>query len=183
MKATRRRALTWAGAGIAAALARPSLPLAEADTSTDALDSALAASLTLEQSTVEAYDYFIGAGIATGEVRDAFNANRRHDRGHAHRLRVILVERAVVPPQAPDPSQIVSLSATTTLPAALQLVTSLEEQTIGSYFALVRMVAHRQLARTIAGAINSNAQQLVVLRTLAGQPPVPSAFESGSTPQ
>jgi bacterioferritin (cytochrome b1) len=180
---TRRRALGYAAAAAATAARGGSLPAVSlADQGSETLVAALGGALTLELSAVESYDLFVASGIATHRTRAAMRRCRDHDLAHAHRLRVTIERLGGIPPHAPNPADIPSLTAATTEPAALDFAIALEEQTIGSYIAIFRMIHNRSLVRTLGSIMTSDAQQLVVLRQLAGSPPVPSAFEQGSAP-
>lgn len=53
---------------------------------------------------------------------------------------------------------------------------------MGAYLAAVRDLSDANVLRTVAGAMGTDGQHLVVLRQLAGQVPVPSAFERGRRP-
>ena len=58
----------------------------------------------------------------------------------------------------------------------------LEERAVGAYLEAVRNLADPNLLRTLAGAMGTDGQHLVVLRELARRPPVPVAFERGIAP-
>src|SRR5947209_20512170 len=126
--------------------------------------------------------FFLASGVLTGRTRAPLRRCRDQDLAHVHRLRITIERLGGIPPHAPDPSGIPSLTDATTESAALDFATALEEQTIGAYMATMRLIYRRPLVRTIGSVMASDAQQLVVLRQLAGTPPVPSPFENGSPP-
>jgi hypothetical protein len=63
--------------------------------------------------------------------------------------------------------------------AALRFAIALELRTVAAYQAAIGALTDANLIRTVAGAMGTDAQQLAVLRQLAGLDPVPHAFETG----
>ena len=63
---------------------------------------------------------------------------------------------------------------------AARFAIALELRTIAAYSTAVHQVGDSNVVRTIAGAMGTDGQQLVVLRQLIGAEPVPTAFETGS---
>ena len=53
---------------------------------------------------------------------------------------------------------------------------------MGAYNQVVRYLGDPNLLRTVAGAMGTDGQHLVVLRQLAHRAPVPGAFERGIAP-
>ena len=58
----------------------------------------------------------------------------------------------------------------------------LEARAVGAYNQVVRYLGDPNLLRTVAGAMGTDGQHLVVLRQLAHRAPVPGAFERGIAP-
>jgi hypothetical protein len=180
VRLTRRDALVAGGGALVVPGALAAT--AAADQSGQTVIASVSGALTLELTAVEAYDFFLASGVLTGRTRAPLRRCRDQDLAHVHRLRVTIERLGGIPPHAPDPSTIPSLTAATSESGALDFATALEEQTIGAYMATMRLIFRRPLVRIIGSLMASDAQQLVVLRQLAGTPAVPSPFEQGSPP-
>jgi hypothetical protein len=70
-------------------------------------------------------------------------------------------------------------AATAERPAAARFAIALEERTVAAYQRAIRDILDTNVMHTCAGAMGTDAQQLVVLREIADQPLVPRAFETG----
>ncbi|GAC1317352.1 MAG: hypothetical protein NVSMB25_04820 [Thermoleophilaceae bacterium] len=153
----------------------------QADQRQRRLEELLSAVAALELTAVKTYEVILAARIT--DRRTARTLMRFRDDEHAHgraisdALAAMGASRVATPKRA----DIAGLEAATTDAAVLDFAITLEERTVGAYSATVRQLAHRPLLRTLAGALANDAQQLVILRKLAGREPVPGAFDSGTS--
>jgi hypothetical protein len=70
-------------------------------------------------------------------------------------------------------------SALRSRPAAARFALSLESRTVAAYQAALRDLIDSNVMRVSAGAMGTDAQQLVILRELVGEDPLPHAIETG----
>jgi rubrerythrin len=173
MSATRREALAGAAAATLALYAPAS---ALADAKAERSKASLIAVLNLEQTALVAYEAIANAGVLAPTLRQFLD----QDRQHADQLVAAIQSMGAKPPIPPRRTDIPGLQrATQSRDAALGFAISLELRTIAAYQGAVRDVTDSNVLRTCAGAMGTDAQQLVVLRQLAGKDPVPRAFETG----
>jgi rubrerythrin len=167
MRLTRRGLL----AASAATLVAPGGALADADA--DRSKASLAAVLRLEQTALVAYEAIANSGVLPQLLRQFLEAEHQH----AAELTTALDSMGAQPPVAPRRADIPGLrAATRRRAAALHFAVDLEQRTVTAYEAAIRDLTDANVMRTAAGAMGTDAQQLVVLRQLAGRPPVPRAF-------
>lgn len=172
--ATRRQVLV-AGAAGAAALAVPAVALS--DDREDRAKAALAAVLALEQTALVAYEAIANSGVLTPTLRPFLEQERQH----ADQLVAALEAMGAKPPIPPRRTAIPRLrAATRSRHAALRFALGIESRTVAAYAVAVGALGDPNVMRTAAGAMGTDAQQLVVLRELAGDPPVPRPIETGS---
>lgn len=182
-----RRALLARGAtaGAAAMIAAGGVevPAAAADSRGERLLSLLDAALQLELDGVRAYAVIPETGTLPLAAAPVFNKLRIADHRHAHKLKTELIRlgQQQIPP-TPLPAQVPGLQAANTDAAVYAFAITLEQNTIGAYAATIRLIGQASILPTIASIMAEHGQQLVLLRQLAGQPPVPSAFEPGNPP-
>jgi rubrerythrin len=176
MSATRRQALTTAAAAGVAALLPAS---ARADDQEDRSRASLTAVLRLEQTALVAYEAIANRGLLTEVLRGFLEQERQH----AAQLEAALRQAGSKPPIPPRRADIEGLKAALrSRAAAVRFAIALEERTVAAYQADLRDLRDPNVMRSSAGAMGTDAQQLVVLRQLAGLPPVPRAFETGRRP-
>jgi hypothetical protein len=173
MSTTRRQALVVVGA----ALAVPAI--ARADTEDDRAKASLTAVLRLEQTALVAYEAIANTGVLKDLLRDFLDQERQH----AAQLRDALDGMGAKPPIPPRRADIQDLdSALRSRPAAARFAIDLELRTIAAYQAAVRDLKDPNVMRVSAGAMGTDAQQLVILRQLVGEDPLPRALETGRNP-
>ena len=173
MTATRRELIAATVAG-GAALALP--PLALAADEEEQARAAHAAVLKLEQTALVAYEAIANAGI----LKTTLRLFLEHERQHADQLEAALENLGAKPPIPPSRADIPGLrAAQRSRQAAARFAVDLELRTIAAYQGAIREQLDSNVIRTSAGAMGTDAQQLVVLRNVAGLLPVPRAFESG----
>ena len=172
MRTTRRQALAGAAAaGIAAALPAP----ARADADEDRAAAALVAALAVKQATEVAYEAIANAGVLTNPLRRFLDFEREH----IAQLEFAIDALGAEPPAAPSRAEIGGLELATDARSAAEFALGLELRAIIAYQNAIQHGVDPNINRTCAGAMGADAQQLVVLREIAGRPPVPGPFERG----
>jgi hypothetical protein len=176
MTLTRRQALAGAAAaGVVAAL--PSA--AHADDAQDRSKAALIAVLRLEQTALVAYEAIANGGVLTTLLRGFLEQETQH----ADQLEKAIQSMGAKPPIPPRRTDIPGLDAGLhSRGGAARFAVDLELRTVAAYQGAIRDLRDPNVMRTASGAMGTDAQQLVVLRELAGLAPVPRAFERGRTP-
>jgi hypothetical protein len=159
------------------ALAAPS-----ADEKKKLAQAALVAALKVEQTAVVAYEAIANSGKLSARVTALVRLLLDHDGQHADQLVAALDQEGVKPSIPPRRATIPGLGAVRDDTSAADFAIDLELRAIGAYDAAVRNLADANLLRTVAGAMGTDGQHLVVLRRLAGRAPVAGAFERGIAP-
>jgi hypothetical protein len=180
MRATRRQALLAVAAG-PVLLAAPSA-LAASDEEKQREQNSLAQVLRLEQMAVVAFEAIANSGRLSGRATALFRELLGDDRQHADVVAQALDALGVKPPIPPRRAKVPGLAAVRNDRDAASFAIALEERTIGAYVVAVRDITDGNLLHTVAGAMGTDGQHLVVLRQLAGGAPVPAAFERGAHP-
>jgi hypothetical protein len=174
VSATRRQALAGALAG-GAALAVPALARGQ-ESEEDRARAAFAAVLHLEQTALVAYEAIANSGVLTPTLRLFLEQESQH----VDQLLLALDDLGADPPIAPKRGEIPALQAALgSRRVALRFAITLEERTIAAYQQAIRYSTDAVVTRISAGAMGTDAQQLVVLREAAGAEPAPRPFESG----
>jgi hypothetical protein len=184
VRSTRRDALA-AAAAIAAAgsrLAGAAPVFAATDDKQKRAQAALATALRLEQTAVVAYEAIANSGRLSGRVTTLVRAFLDDDRQHAAQLVPALESMGVKPPIPPRRATIPGLARVRSDVDAADFAIELELRVVGAYSEAVRNLSDPNLLRTIAGAMGTDGQHVVVLRQLARHNPVPQAFERGIRP-
>jgi hypothetical protein len=182
---TRREALA---ASLAAAAAGPSAIAATADAAPTndqrqmLAQSALTTALRIEQACVVAYEAIANSGRLSVRATALMRSLLDDDRQHAAQLIPALDAQGAKAPIPPRRATIHGLAAVHDDRSAAEFAIALEERAVGAYLEAVRGLSDANVLRTVAGAMGTDGQHLVVLRQLAGRPPVPSAFEKGVRP-
>ena len=170
MRATRRQALLVAGA----ALVAPAPAFADAEE--DRAKASLAAVLRLEQTALVAYEAIANSGV----LKDVLRGFLDQEHQHAAQLVTTLDGMGAKPPIPPRRTDIQGLDAALrSRAAAARFAIDLELRTIAAYQDALRDLTDPNAMRISAGAMGTDAQQLVVLRELAGEDPLPRALERG----
>lgn len=177
MRATRRQAIKAVPVllgGAPPALAAAGDPQRE--------QRSLAAALRLEQTAVVAFEAIANGGRLSGRATALFRALLSDDRQHAQAIAAALDGLGVKPPIPPRRAKVPGLAQVRDDRDAASFAIALEERTIGAYVEAAREISDGNVLHTLAGAMGTDGQHLVVLRRLAGGAPVPSAFERGARP-
>jgi hypothetical protein len=183
VRATRRQALV--GAALAPALiarAPVALGAANDDERKKRAQAALVAALKVEQTAVVAYEAIANSGKLSVRATALLRLLLDHDRQHTEQLVTALDSQGVKPPIPPRRARIPGLAAVRDDTAAADFAIDLELRAVGAYNEVVLNLGDPNLLRTIAGAMGTDGQHLVVLRRLARRVPVPGAFERGISP-
>jgi rubrerythrin len=180
VRITRRQAL--AGAGVAAIAASRASAAPTDDAKQKRAQAALTLALNVEQTCVVAYEAIANSGKLSVRATALMRSLLDDDRQHAAQLLTALEAQSVKSPIPPRRATIRGLSAVHDDRGAAQFAIALEERAVGAYSEAVRNLSDANLLRTVAGAMGTDGQHLVVLRELAGRDPVPAAFEKGIRP-
>lgn len=174
MSATRRQLLAGAAAGGAALALGPAALAAESEE--ELAREAFAAVLELEQTALVAYEAIANSGV----LKPMLQLFLEQEQQHADQLALALDDLGAKPPSAPKRGEIPALEgALGSRWVALRFAITLEERTIAAYQQAIRHSTDAVVTRISAGAMGTDAQQLVVLRETIGSQPVPAPFESG----
>ena len=175
MRATRRQALV----GAALLVAPP--PLTK-DEKKKRGQAALVAALNVEQAAVVAYEAIANSGMVFVRTATLLRMLQDHDNQHAQQLIPALDSQGVGTPIPPRRAAIRGLGRVRDDATAIAFAIDLEARAVGAYNQVVRYLGDPNLLRTVAGAMGTDGQHLVVLRQLAHRAPVPGAFERGIAP-
>jgi hypothetical protein len=172
VKATRREALAGAALlAVPAALTK--------DDKKKRGQAALVAALNVEQAAVVAYEAIANSGMVSVRTAALLRTLQDHDNQHAQQLVTALHSQGVGTPIPPRRAAIRGLARVRADTTAVAFAIDLELRAVGAYDRVMRYVGDPNLLRTVAGAMGTDGQHLVVLRQLAHREPVPSAFERG----
>jgi rubrerythrin len=173
MSTTRREAIAAAIAA-GAALALPEMAVASSEE--DDARAALGTVFAIEQTALVAYEAIANNGV----LKDTLKGFVDQERQHCAQIQAELQSMGAKPPIPPRRTDIPGLHAALgSRRAALTFAIALEERAIGAYEAAIGALIDPNFMRTSAGAMGTDAQHLVILRQLAGLPPVPGPFERG----
>lgn len=180
----RREVLRLGGAAFAAS----AIPLlwsartAFAESSTDV--PIMQSAITLELSTVLAYDAVIDGATLSPSMRGVLRGFRQHEQEHADTLTTALTDLGGAPPPAPKgvgavDKVVKGLAAVRSQADALGFLIDLETAAVAEYFDAMGRLGEARLLQTSATIMANHGQHLAILRRRAGRPPVPNALETG----
>ncbi len=129
-----------------------------------------------------AYEAIANSGQLSGRATLLMRALLDDDRQHAAQLVTALDGMGVKAPIPPRRATIPGLAAVHDDLGAADFAIALEARAMGAYLEAVPNLGDANLLRTLAGAMGTDGQHLVVLRQLARRPAVPKAFERGIRP-
>lgn len=179
MRPTTRREAIGAAALL---LAAPSASLAATDDEQMRAQAALAAALRVEQTAVVSYEAIANSGRLSGRMTTLMRAFLDDDSQHAEQLVTALEAMGVKPPIPPRRAAIPGLARVRNDIDAADFAIEVESRAVGAYSEAVAHLSDPNLLRTVAGAMGTDGQHLVVLRQMAHRNPVPHAFERGVKP-
>lgn len=177
MRATRRHVLAAAAAAPLAA----ATPARAEDPDRERAKRAVRSALSAEQATAVAFEAIANSDRLGDENVETMRVLLDHAKAHVTALED-LYERQTGedPPLAPTRTKIPGLDALSGERQALRLAARLEGEAIARYLDAIRLYRNPTMLRLIAGAMGTDAQHLVLLRALLGEPPVPAPFERGA---
>jgi rubrerythrin len=144
--------------------------------------AALISALNTEQTAVVAYEAIANGGKVSVRTTALLRMLQDHDNQHAQQLVAALDSQGAKAPIPPRRAAIRGLAGVHDDATAVAFAIDLELRAVGAYNRVVRYVADPNLLRTVAGAMGTDGQHLVVLRQLARRQLVPRAFERGIAP-
>jgi rubrerythrin len=178
VRASRREALAAAGA---ASLAAAAPVRAADDPERERAERALRAAVRGEQATAVAFEAIANSDVLGEEHVETMRVLLDHAKAHSTALEKLYEKQTGEdPPLPPTRTKIPGLDALSDQRQALRLALRLEEEAIALYLDAVRLYRNPTMLRLIAGTLGTDAQHLVLLRRLLGEPPVPEAFERGA---
>jgi rubrerythrin len=157
-------------------------PLLTGDEKKKRGQSALVDALRFEQTAVVAYEAIANSGNVSVRLTALLRTLQDHDNQHAQQLAMALDSQGVGQPIPPRRAAIPGLARVHDDASAAAFAIDLELRAIGAYNQVVRYLPDPNLLRTVAGAMGTDGQHLVVLRQVAHRVPVPGAFERGIAP-
>ena len=184
-----RRELLRRGFGLGgAAVAASTIPLlwsvrtALADSGTDV--PLVQNAITLELSTVIAYDTLIDGTTLSPALRTVLRGFRAHEQAHADALTTALTDLGGAPPPPPQGAAAVDrfaegLPAVRSQADVLSFLIELETAAVAAYFDATGKLGEARLLQTSATIMANEGQHLAILRRRAGRAAVPDAFETG----
>jgi rubrerythrin len=177
VRATRRGVLI---AGAAAPLAAAAAARAE-DPDRERAKRAVRAALSAEQATAVGFEAIANSDQLSEENVETMRVLLDHAKAHVAALEKTFEQQTGEdPPLAPTRTKIPGLDGLRGERRALRLALRLEEEAIARYLDAIRLYRNPAMLRLIAGAMGTDAQHLVLLRELLGEPPVPAPFERGA---
>jgi rubrerythrin len=182
MRTTRRHALLGATAALVTTRGPGAFAATTDDEKRKLAQAAMTLALKVEQTCVVAYEAIANSGRLSARSTALFRSLLDDDRQHAAQLVTALEGDGVKPPIPPRRATIRGLGAVHDDRGAAQFAIVLEERAVGAYSQAVASLSDPNVLRTVAGAMGTDGQHLVVLRSLAGRVPVPGAFERGIRP-
>jgi hypothetical protein len=142
--------------------------------------------ITLELSTVIAYDTVIGGGggSLSPALLTVLRSFRAHEQAHAETMTTALTDLGGAAPPPPEGVAAVDkfakgLGAARTQAQVLSFLIELETAAVGVYFDAMGKLGEARLLQTSATIMANHGQHLAILRRRAGRAPVPNAFETG----
>jgi hypothetical protein len=155
---------------------------ASADSSTDV--PLMQKAITLERSTVIAYDTVIAGATLSPALVAVLRGFRAHQQAHAETLTTALTDLGGAPPPPPQGVAAVDefakgLGGARTQGQVLSFLVELETAAVAVYYDAMGKLGEARLLQTSATIMANHGQHLAILRRRAGRAPVPNAFETG----
>jgi hypothetical protein len=177
VRTTRRQALV--GGAVLLVGARDAVAAPTSDERQKLAQAALVTALKVEQTCVVAYEAIANSGHLSSRGTDLLRSLLDDDREHATQLGTALDALAVTPPIPPRRATIRGLGDVKDDHSAARFAILLEQRAVAAYADVIRNLGDANLLRTVAGAMGTDGQHLVVLREAIGEAPVPRPFERG----
>ena len=179
---TRRQLLAAAGAlSLTRAVAVAPTGARAADPERERAKRAVRTAVSGEQATAVAFEAIVNSDVLEEEHVETMRVLLDHAKVHVAALEELYEKQTGEdPPLAPTRTTIDGLDDLRGERDALVLALRLEQEAIAAHLDAIRLYRSPAMLRLIAGVLGSNAQHLVILRTLLGQRPVPEPFERGA---
>jgi hypothetical protein len=180
-----RRGLGLGGAAIAASTIPLLVAVRDAFAATETDATLLEKAITLERTTVLAYDQIIGDALLAARELKLAGVLRGHERQHADTLTKALTDLGGTPPVAPVGVEAVDkvvkgVQDLRTQPQILGFLIELETAAVAAYYDAQAKFIEAKLLQSGASIMAAEGQHLVVLRQAAKRPAVPGAIETGA---
>ena len=173
MRVTRRQAL--AGAAVTAAF--PGVAFAE---DKEAMNiAAVSSSLRAVQTAVVSYEAIANGSLLRSSAESTFRTFLGHEREHAQALGEALGQMGGREPAPPLRTQIPGLASLHSQRQAIDFAIGLERRALSTYYRAAGELKDANALKTLASIMGCDGQHVTVLRQMAGQSPVPRAFETG----
>ena len=177
MSTTRRQLLAAAGAAPIAAAA----PALAADPDRERAERAVRAAIAGEQTTAVAFEAIANSDVLREDHVETMRVLLSNAKAHVGALeRLFKSQTGQDAPLAPTRTAIDGLDDIRGQRDALALALRLERAAIAAHLDAIRLYRNPAMLRIIAGAMGTDAQHLVLLRSLLGRRPVPEPFERGA---
>ena len=177
MRATRRHVLAAAAAAPLAA----ALPARAEDPDRERGIRAVRAALGAEQATAVAFEAIANSDELGEENVETMHVLLDHAKAHVTALEKLFERQTGEDaPLPPTRTKIPGLDGLSGERRSLRLALRLEEEAIARYLDAIRLYRNPTMLRLIAGAMGTDAQHLVLLRSLLGEEPAPAPFERGA---
>lgn len=179
-----RRGLGLGGAVVMASSIPLLLAVRDAFAADDTDATRLQKAITLERTTVLAYDQIIGDALLADLEQRLAQMLRRHERQHAATLTKALTDLGGTPPVEPVGVEAVDklvkgVADLRTQPQILGFLIELETAAVAAYYDAQAKFGEARLLQSAASIMAAEGQHLVVLRQAAHRPAVPAAIETG----
>jgi rubrerythrin len=169
---------------LAAAGALPlaaAVPARAADPERERAERAVRAAVSGEQTTAVAFEAIANSDVLAEDHVETMRVLLDHAKAHVAALEKLYeAQIGEDAPLAPTRTRIDGLDDLRGERDALRLALRLEQEAIAAHLDAVRLYRNPAMLRLIAGAMGTDAQHLVLLRSLLGVRPVPHPFERGT---
>ncbi|MDQ3934596.1 MAG: ferritin-like domain-containing protein, partial [Actinomycetota bacterium] len=152
-----------------------------ADPDSERGERAFRAAVRGEQTTAVAFEAIANSDQLREEHVETMRVLLDHAKAHVDALAELFEKQTGDDaPLAPNRSEIEGLDGLRGQRPALRLALRLTEEAIALHLDAVRLRRNTAMLRLVAGAMGTDAQHLVLLRSLLGEEPVPLPFERGT---
>ena len=139
----------------------------------------LEAALLLEQTAVVAYGAVAQGGLLDRHATELSRLFGEQDQAHAEALTAAVEAQGGSAPPPPKQDSIRGLGRLRTPAGFAHMAIELELEAVAAYHEAQLELQDRELLSLCARIMASQGQHLALLRSLAGESPVPHAFERG----
>ena len=181
-RSTRRQAVAGGAAAAAALVLGPARPVhAAADDTKELSAERLAAALEVELTAVVAYEAIANSGRVGERATLIFRQLLDQERQHVAAITELVEQLEGKLPQAPRRADIRGLARVRSERSAARFAIALEQRSLRAFSDAMFELRDSNAIRVVATIVGAEGGQLVLLRRLAGEAPLASAFEDGSS--